>query len=174
MPPAVRKATATKATAKKTTAKKTTAKKTTAKKATAKKTTPKKAMAKKATATKATAGTATATTATTARASTPPTAAHRPAPQVAASAAVASAQAGVEDAVARIRELQGQLLETARSGGAAYLSAYEKNLSSMLALTESAAASTQLTWAVTLANNYADFVKRLNETVLKAGRQALG
>ena len=74
----------------------------------------------------------------------------------------------------RIRELQGQLLETARNGGAAYLLAYEKNLTSMLELTESAAASTQLTWAVTLANNYADFVKRVNDAVLKAGRQALG
>jgi hypothetical protein len=76
--------------------------------------------------------------------------------------------------VLRIRELQGLLLEAARSGGTAYLSAYEKNLSSMLELTESAAESTQLSWAVTLANNYADFVKRVNDAVMKAGRQALG
>jgi hypothetical protein len=157
MPPAARKTTAKKATAKKATAKKATAKKSTAKKSTA-------AAAKKASAKKA----------TTAKTSAPPTAAPRSVPKAAASAAVASAQAGVEEAVLRIRELQGQLLETARSGGAAYLLAYEKNLSSMLELTESAAVSTQLTWAVTLANNYADFVKRMNDAVLKAGRQALG
>jgi hypothetical protein len=137
-------------------ARKPTAKKSVAKKATA------KPAARKATAKKATAKT-----------SAQPAAPPRSVPQAAASAAIESAQAGVEDAVVRIRELQGQLLETARGGGTAYLLAYEKNLSSMLELTESAAASTQLTWAVTLANNYADFVKRVNEAVLKTGRQAL-
>jgi hypothetical protein len=130
--------------ARKTTAKKTTAKKTTAKKATAKKTTAE------------------------------PKVTSRAAAQAVAGAAAATAQAGVEDAVVRVRELQGQLLDAARRGGAAYLQAYEKNLSSMLELTESAAESTQLSWAVTLANNYADFVKRVNDAVLKAGRQALG
>lgn len=153
MPPAARKTAAKKSAAKKAPAKKSAAKKAPAKKAPAKKAPAKKAPAKS---------------------SAPPTATPRSVPQAAASAAVASAQAGVEDAVVRIRELQGQLLETARSGGTAYLLAYEKNLSSMLQLTESAAASTQLTWAVTLANNYADFVKRMNDAVLKAGRQALG
>jgi hypothetical protein len=74
----------------------------------------------------------------------------------------------------RIRGLQGRLLESARRGGTSYLDAYEKNLSNMLELTEAAAESTQLSWAVTLANNYADFVKRVNEAVMKAGRQALG
>jgi hypothetical protein len=141
-----------------------TARKPTAKKSAAKQTTAKKATAKKATAKKA----------TTAETSSSPKAKLGSGPQAAASEAVASAQAGVEAAVVRIRELQGQLLETARNGGTAYLLAYEKNLSSMLELTENAAASTQLTWAVTLANNYADFVKRMNDAVLKAGRQALG
>ena len=159
MPPAARKATTKKATAKKATAKKTTAKKATAKKATAKKATAKKATAKKATAKKTAA---------------PPKATSYAGAQAAAGAAAASAQAGVDDAVARIRELQGLLLETARRGGTAYLEAYEKSLSSMLELTETAAESTQLNWAVTLANNYADFVKRVNDAFLKAGRQALG
>jgi hypothetical protein len=152
MPPAARKSTAKKATAKKSTATKTTAKKTTAKKAATKKPTPSKATARPASA------------ASTAYASA----------QSAASTAASSAQAGVEDAVLRIRELQGQLLESARSGGTHYLQAYEKHLSSMLELTENAAESTQLSWAVTLANNYADFVKRVNDAVMKAGRQALG
>jgi hypothetical protein len=157
MPPAARKSTATKATAKKTTAKKATAQKGTAKKAAAGKAAAKKATAKTTTARKASA-------AATALASA----------QSAASTAASSAQAGVEDAVLRVRELQGQLLESARRGGTHYLQAYEKNLSSMLELTENAAESTQLSWAVTLANNYADFVKRVNEAVMKAGRQALG
>jgi cell wall-associated NlpC family hydrolase len=152
MPPAARKSTAV--TAKKTAAKKTAAKKTAAKKTTAKKTTAKKTTAKKA---------------APQTASTPYAGA-----QAAASAAASSAQAGVEDAVVRIRELQGLVLEAARRGGTIYLEAYEKNLSSMLELTESAAESTQLSWAVTLANNYADFVKRVNQAVMKAGRQALG
>jgi hypothetical protein len=149
MPPAARKATTKKTTAKKATAKKATAKKATAKKATAKKTTAKKATA-------------------------PPKSTAYAGAQAAATAAAASAQAGVDDAVARIRELQGLLLETARRGGTAYLEAYEKSLSSMLELTETAAESTQLHWAVTLANNYADFVKRVNDAFMKAGRQALG
>jgi hypothetical protein len=132
-----------------------------------------KATAKKATAKKATAKKATAKKATTAKTSAPANATPRFGAQAAAGAAAASTQAGVEDAVVRIRELQGELLDAARRGGTAYLQAYERNLSSMLALTESAAESTQLSWAVTLANNYADFVKRVNDAVLKAGRQAL-
>jgi hypothetical protein len=155
MPPAARKTAAKKTAAKKPAARKTAAKKATAKKATAKKATAKRATTKKAAPTSA---------ASTAYAGA----------QSAAANAAASAQAGVEDAVVRIRELQGQLLESARRGGTHYLQAYEKNLSSMLALTETAAESTQLSWAVTLANNYADFVKRVNDAVMKAGRQALG
>jgi hypothetical protein len=154
MPPAARKAATKKTTAKRTPAKKTTAKKTTAKRTPAKKATAKKAPAKKA--------------------SAPPKSTSYAGAQAAASAAAASAQAGVDDAVARIRELQGLLLETARRGGTAYLEAYEKSLSSMLELTETAAESTQLNWAVTLANNYAEFVKRVNDAFMKAGRQALG
>jgi hypothetical protein len=92
----------------------------------------------------------------------------------AASGTAALAQAGVTDAVVRIRELQAQLLEAARRGGASYLQAYEKNLSSMLQLTERAAESTQLSWAVTLANTYADFVKGVNDAVMKAGWRTLG
>jgi hypothetical protein len=140
---------------------KSTAKKTAAKKSAAKKTTTRKAPAKKATAKKVTAPETPATT---------PDAVGG----AAASGAAALAQAGVEDAVVRIRELQAQLLETTRRGGAAYLQAYEKNLSSMLKLTERAAESTQLSWAVTLANTYADFVKRMNDAVMKAGRHTLG
>jgi outer membrane biosynthesis protein TonB len=163
MPPAARKATV-----KKTTAKKTTAKKTTAKKAPAKKAAAKKAPAKKTTAKRAAAKT------TTAKAAAAPKSTSYAGAQAAANAAAASAQAGVDDAVERIRELQGLLLDAARRGGSAYLEAYEKSLSSMLELTEAAAESTQLKWAVTLANNYAEFVKRVNDAFMKAGRQALG
>jgi len=124
--------------------------------------------------TKSTATKATAKKATAKKTAAPPKATSYAGAQAAAGAAAASAQAGVDDAVARIRELQGLLLETARRGGTAYLEAYEKSLSSMLELTETAAESTQLNWAVTLANNYADFVKRVNDAFLKAGRQALG
>jgi hypothetical protein len=148
MPPAARKTAAKKATATRATAKKPAAKKAAAKKAPAKKAAPTSA------ASTALAGAQSAANA--------------------AASAAASAQAGVEDAVVRIRELQGQLLDSARRGGTHYLQAYEKNLSSMLELTETAAESTQLSWAVTLANNYADFVKRVNDAVMKAGRQALG
>ena len=158
MPPAARKTAA-----KKTAAKKPAARKTAAKKATAKKATTQKATTQKATTQKAAPTSAAATA----------FAGAQSAANAAASAA-ASAQAGVEDAVVRIRELQGQLLDSARRGGTHYLQAYEKNLSSMLELTETAAESTQLSWAVTLANNYADFVKRVNDAVMKAGRQALG
>jgi hypothetical protein len=92
----------------------------------------------------------------------------------AASGAAARAQVGAEDAVVRIGELQAQLLESARREGAAYLQAYEGNLSTMVGLTESAAESTQLSWAVTLANGYADMVTRVNDAVIRAGRKSLG
>jgi Histone H1-like nucleoprotein HC2 len=171
MPPAARKTTAKKATAEKATARKATAKKTTAKKATAKSTTAKSTTAKSTTARKATAKKATA------KRAAPPAASASAAyagAEAAATAAASSAQSGVEDAVVRIRELQGLLLETARRGGTSYLQAYETSLASMLALTESAAESSQLSWAITLANNYAEFVKRVNDAVMKAGRHALG
>jgi hypothetical protein len=135
--------------------------KSTAEKTAAKKTTTRKAPAKRATAKKVTAPETPATT---------PDAVGG----AAARAAAALAQAGVENALVRIRELQAQLLEAARRGGASYLQAYEKNLSSMLQLTETAAESTQLSWAVTLANTYADFVKQVNDAVMKAGWHTLG
>jgi hypothetical protein len=154
MPPAPRKATANKAAV---------PENATAKKATTKKATTKKATTKKA-----------ATQAPAPERAAPEQATTASGVGAAASGAAARAQAGAEDAVVRIRELQAQLLETARRGGASYLQAYEKNLSSMLELTESAAESTQLGWAVTLANSYADFVKRMNDAVIRAGRKTLG
>lgn len=44
----------------------------------------------------------------------------------------------------------------------------------MVVPTESAAESTQLSWAVTLANGYADIVTRVNDAVIRAGRKSLG
>jgi outer membrane biosynthesis protein TonB len=160
VPPEPRKTTAKKTTAKKTTAKKTTAKKSTAKKTTAKQTTAK-------TTAKQTAAPSPAALASSAT---------KTARDVAASALGGAnlAAGGVEEAVERIRGLQAALLETARSGGAAYLQAYESALSSMLELTQGAAESSQLSWAVNVVNTYSDFVKRVNDTVLKAGRQTLG
>ena len=69
--------------------------------------------------------------------------------------------------------MQERLLQTVRTSGVAYLDAYEKNLANMLSLTEKAATSTHLDWAIALANNYADFVKRMNAAMIKASRQAL-
>lgn len=85
----------------------------------------------------------------------------------------AAAAEGVEETLERIRELQERLLQAAKQNGEAYLDAYEKNLASMLSLTEKAAKSTNLDWAVALAGNYADFVKRINSAVIKASRSAL-
>jgi hypothetical protein len=151
MPPAPRKASATKGTAKKGTAKKTATKKAATKKTATKKTATTKTATGKAQSTSSRAGAA----------------------QSAVLGAAGLAQAGAEETLARIQELQNRLVETARRGGTAYLDAYEKHLASMLSLTERAAGSTQLTWATTLATTYADFVKRVNDAVLKAGRQGL-
>jgi hypothetical protein len=85
----------------------------------------------------------------------------------------AAAAEGVEETLERIRGLQERLLQVTKQNGEAYLDAYEKNLSSMLALTEKAAKSTNLDWAVALAANYADFVKRINSAVIQASRSAL-
>ncbi len=161
MPPEPRKTTANKTTAKKSAAKKSTAKKTTAKKSTAKKSTAKQTTAKQTTIPSPAALASSATKA---------------AQDVAASALGGAnlATAGVEEAVERIRGLQAVLLESARSGGTAYLQAYETALSSMLELTQGAAESSQLSWAITVVDTYSDFVKRVNDTVLKASRQTLG
>jgi cytoskeletal protein RodZ len=171
VPPAPRKSTAAKkTTAKKTTAKKSTAKKSTAKTSTAKSTATKKAPTKKTTAAQTPAAPA-------APASTPspmPVAAPGAATALGAGNIAAAGVAGVEEAVERIRGLQATLLDTARSGGASYLQAYETALASMLELTQGAAESSQLSWAVTLVNTYSDFVKRVNDAVLKAGRYTLG
>lgn len=70
--------------------------------------------------------------------------------------------------------LQAQRLESARREGAAYLQAYDGSLDTMVVPTESAAESTQLSWAVTLANGYADIVTRVNDAVIRAGRKSLG
>ena len=85
----------------------------------------------------------------------------------------AAAAEGVEETLERIRALQERMLQVARQNGETYLDAYEKNLASMLAMTEKAAKSTNLDWAVALASNYADFVKRINSAVIQASRSAL-
>jgi hypothetical protein len=165
MPPEPRKSTAKKTAAPRKTAaapKTAAAEPTPAKKVAAKKTTTRRTSAKKAAAQ------------TVPVPETPTAATQAPSVQDEIGLTAVLAQVDVEDALLRIRELQNQLLESARRGGAAYLQAYESNLSTMLALTEKAAESTQLSWAVTLANSYADFVRQLNDTILKTGWSTLG
>jgi hypothetical protein len=170
VPPAPRKTTAKKTATKQTAAKKTAAAKAPTKRAPTKKTAARKT-AVESTATKKTAAQQAPPTST-------PSPAETVAPAVGAGALgaaniAAAGVAGVEEAVERIRGLQATLLDTARSGGAAYLQAYETALSSMLELTQGTAESSQLSWAVTLVNTYSDFVKRVNDAVLKAGRYTL-
>jgi len=86
----------------------------------------------------------------------------------------AAAMPEVEEAVERVRVLQERVLNAVRQNGSFYLDAYEKNLSAVLALTERAAATTQLDWAKNLTTTYADFVKRVSYGLLRAGRNALG
>ena len=83
------------------------------------------------------------------------------------------AEASLEDTAARIRELQEKLLATAKRGGLAYLDAYEKNLASMLAVTERAAESTQLDWVSTLTSSYADYMRQMSDAFVKAARDIM-
>jgi hypothetical protein len=119
----------------------------------------------------------TASKTSTKKASTRKTSASKTSASAASAASTAGMRAaaaeGVEETLERIRGLQERLLQVTKQNGEAYLDAYEKNLSSMLALTEKAAKSTNLDWAVTLAANYADFVKRINSAVIQASRSAL-
>jgi hypothetical protein len=85
----------------------------------------------------------------------------------------ARTEAGMEEAVTRIREMQERLLEEAKRGGLSYLDAYEKSLASMLAVTERAAESTQLEWVSTLTSTYAEFVRRMSDAFVRAAREII-
>jgi hypothetical protein len=80
----------------------------------------------------------------------------------------------VEDATARIRELNERIIESSKTAGVTTLDAYEKALTSLVDFEQKIAGATQLDWVSALAQTHAKFVSDVTAIYTKAAREALG
>lgn len=81
--------------------------------------------------------------------------------------------AAVEDAVARIREMNERLIESSKSAGRVALDAYENALQSMLDFQTQIAGANQLDWVTALATAHAQYLKDIGAAYVKAARENL-
>jgi hypothetical protein len=80
--------------------------------------------------------------------------------------------ASCSETVARIRELNERLIESAMAESNRRLDAYERALTTLVELTEKAGA-TQLAWLAALARMHADFISDVSTTYTAAVRLLL-
>jgi hypothetical protein len=81
--------------------------------------------------------------------------------------------AAIEAAIARIRELNERLIESAKTAGLVALDAYEKALKSMVDFEEKVASASQLDWVSAVAATHAKFVQDVSAAYINAARQTL-
>ncbi len=79
----------------------------------------------------------------------------------------------IEERIARIRELNEELLTVAKSAGNATLDAYESALTNLLQFQTKVAERSQLDWVSAIASAHASFVQDLSSAYLKAAREGL-
>ena len=78
-----------------------------------------------------------------------------------------------EATIARIREFNEKLIDTAKASGNVALDSYEKALKSMLDFQKQMANSSQVEWLNTLATTQVQFVQDLSDAYTKAARDLL-
>lgn len=79
----------------------------------------------------------------------------------------------LEEAAARVKELNEKMLASVKSAGLVSLDAYEKALQGMIDFQEKAAQATGLEWVVTAAHTQTSLVKEVNAAVAKTARDML-
>lgn len=78
-----------------------------------------------------------------------------------------------EATIARIREFNEKLIETAKASGNVALDSYEKALKSMLDFQKQMANASQVEWLNTLASTQVQFVQDLSDAYTRAARELL-
>jgi len=83
------------------------------------------------------------------------------------------AGAAIEASVERIRELNEQAIEAARTAGQLALDAYQAALESVVDAENKLAEGSQFDWFTTLVTTQAEFTQRLGSIFLTAAREQL-
>lgn len=79
----------------------------------------------------------------------------------------------IDDKVERIRQLNEQVIEAAKTAGGSSLDAYEKALTNLLDFENKIAGGTQLEWISALAKSHTDFVSNISSAYTKVARDLL-
>lgn len=79
----------------------------------------------------------------------------------------------LEEAAARVKDLNEKMIASLKSAGLVSLDAYEKALQGMIDFQEKAAQATGLEWVVTAAHTQTSLVKEVNAAVSKTARDML-
>jgi hypothetical protein len=85
----------------------------------------------------------------------------------------ATADANVEAAAERIRELNDRIVESGKKAGKVYLDLYEKTLHSIADYQEKVGKESQMDWVTTIANAQANFTRELADAYTSSARQLL-
>jgi hypothetical protein len=85
----------------------------------------------------------------------------------------ATADANVEAAAERIRELNERIVESGKKAGKVYLDLYEKTLHSIADYQEKVGKESQMDWVTTIANAQANFTRELADAYTSSARQLL-
>ncbi len=78
-----------------------------------------------------------------------------------------------DDAVQRIRELNERVIEAARTGGTAYLDAYEQALKSMADYQQQMADASPVDWIQRVVETQAEFTREVGRLYASAARSFL-
>ncbi len=82
--------------------------------------------------------------------------------------------AEIEQTVARIRQMNEQLIAQSKDAGIVSLDAYERALDSMVKLQAETAGASQLEWVNALATAHARYVQDVSKAYTDAARNLLG
>ena len=85
--------------------------------------------------------------------------------------AEARATAAFEETADRIRSLNDQIIDSAKKGGEAWLSAYEKALTSLLDFERKAAEASPIEWVSAIAKAHTDFVSEVSAAYIRVSRE---
>ncbi|TWS21363.1 hypothetical protein FK529_01810 [Tsukamurella asaccharolytica] len=79
----------------------------------------------------------------------------------------------VDEAVARIRELNEKIIDAAKAAGNTSLDTYEDALRNLVEFEQNAAKRSQLDWVAAIAETHAKFVQSVSESYVAAAREVL-
>jgi hypothetical protein len=85
-----------------------------------------------------------------------------------------SGDAGVEELVEQVRELNERIIEASRRSGETYLQSYQQLLKTVADVQEEAGKASPWDWVTTIASAQANFTRDIAEAYAAAGRRLQG